>query len=199
MARGTQHRKRRPPQNARLAPAPAGPKRPKRPAYEEQLFFGRLRVHAKWLFVFLALVFSLGFIFLGIGSGSTGISQIVENFFSGTLVERHLALVAAEEDAGAPEGRRGVARLREQAPAEEPAGQRGAGAHDLHAAQAEGHRRPAAARGPLPAARLRLADAPQRLERPDDARSRRRTCSARRRAASSRRGSRLSRPRSRKR
>ena len=84
MARGTQHRKRRPPQNARLAPAPAGPKRPKRPAYEEQLFFGRLRVHAKWLFVFLALVFSLGFIFLGIGSGSTGISQIVENFFSGT-------------------------------------------------------------------------------------------------------------------
>jgi cytochrome c-type biogenesis protein CcmH/NrfG len=41
-------------------------------------------VHAKWLFVFLALVFSLGFIFLGIGSGSTGISQIVENFFSGT-------------------------------------------------------------------------------------------------------------------
>jgi tetratricopeptide (TPR) repeat protein len=84
VARGTQHRKRRPPQNARLAPAPAGPKRPKRPAYEEQLFFGRLRVHAKWLFVFLALVFSLGFIFLGIGSGSTGISQIVENFFSGT-------------------------------------------------------------------------------------------------------------------
>jgi tetratricopeptide (TPR) repeat protein len=84
VARGTQHRKRRPPQNARLAPAPAGPKRPKRPAYEEQLFFGRLRVHAKWLFVFLALVFSLGFIFLGIGSGSTGISQIVQNFFSGS-------------------------------------------------------------------------------------------------------------------
>jgi tetratricopeptide (TPR) repeat protein len=84
VARGTQHRKRRPPQNARLAPAPAGPKRPKRPAYEEQLFFGRLRVHAKWLFVFLALVFSLGFIFLGIGSGSTGISQIVQNFFNGS-------------------------------------------------------------------------------------------------------------------
>jgi tetratricopeptide (TPR) repeat protein len=84
VARGTQHRKRRPPQNARLAPAPAGPKRPKRPAYEEQLFFGRLRVHAKWMFVFLALVFSLGFIFLGIGSGSTGISDIVQNFFNGT-------------------------------------------------------------------------------------------------------------------
>jgi tetratricopeptide (TPR) repeat protein len=84
VARGTQHRKRRPPQNARLAPAPAGPKRPKRPAYEEQLFFGRLRVHAKWMFVFLALVFSAGFIFLGIGSGSTGISQIVQNFFSGS-------------------------------------------------------------------------------------------------------------------
>jgi tetratricopeptide (TPR) repeat protein len=84
VARGTQHRKRRPPQNARLATAPAGPKRPKRPAYEEQLFFGRLRVHAKWLFVFLAIVFSVGFIFLGIGSGSTGISQVVQNFFSGS-------------------------------------------------------------------------------------------------------------------
>jgi cytochrome c-type biogenesis protein CcmH/NrfG len=43
-----------------------------------------LRVHAKWLFVFLALVFSLGFIFLGIGSGSTGITQIVQNFFNGS-------------------------------------------------------------------------------------------------------------------
>ena len=84
MARGTQHRKRRPQANARLTPVPAGPRRPKRPAYEEQLFFGRLRTHAKWMFVFLALVFAGGFIFLGVGSGSTGIAQIVQNFFNGT-------------------------------------------------------------------------------------------------------------------
>ena len=84
MARGTQHRKRRPPANAGVAHAAVAPKRHKRPAYEEQLFFGRLRTHAKVLFVLMAGVFVLTFVFLGVGSGSTGISQIVQNFFSGT-------------------------------------------------------------------------------------------------------------------
>lgn len=84
MARGTQHRKRRPPANAGVAHAAVAPKRHKRPAYEEQLFFGRLRTHAKVLFVVMAAVFVLTFVFLGVGSGSTGISQIVQNFFSGT-------------------------------------------------------------------------------------------------------------------
>ncbi len=84
MARGTQHRKRRPPANAGVAHAAVAPKRHKRPAYEEQLFFGRLRTHAKVLFVLMAAVFVLTFVFLGVGSGSTGISQIVQNFFSGT-------------------------------------------------------------------------------------------------------------------
>ena len=85
MARGTQHRKRRPQTNARLTPAPAGPKRTnKRPAYEEQLFFGRLRVHAKWIFVLMAMVFVGTFVFLGVGSGSTGIGQVVQNLFNGT-------------------------------------------------------------------------------------------------------------------
>ena len=84
MARGTQHRKRRPPANAGVAHAAVAPKRHKRPAYEEQLFFGRLRTHAKVLFVLMAVVFVLTFVFLGVGSGSTGISQIVQNFFSGT-------------------------------------------------------------------------------------------------------------------
>ena len=85
MARGTQHRKRRPQTNARLTPVPAGPKRTsKRPAYEDQLFFGRLRVHAKWIFVLMALVFVGTFVFLGVGSGSTGIGQVVQNLFNGT-------------------------------------------------------------------------------------------------------------------
>jgi tetratricopeptide (TPR) repeat protein len=86
VARGTQHRKRRPQTNARVAAQTAGtaPKRPKRPAYEEQLFFGRLRNHAKIVFVLLAAVFVISFVFLGVGSGSTGISQIVSNFFSGS-------------------------------------------------------------------------------------------------------------------
>ena len=86
MARGTQHRKRRTPANARVAPAPAtrAAKRPARPAWEDQLFFGRLRTHAKWMFVFLAVVFGLSFVILGVGSGSTGISQVLQNFFNGS-------------------------------------------------------------------------------------------------------------------
>jgi regulator of sirC expression with transglutaminase-like and TPR domain len=41
-------------------------------------------VHAKWVFVFLALVFGLGFVFFGVGSGSTGISDVLQNFFNRT-------------------------------------------------------------------------------------------------------------------
>lgn len=85
MARGTQHRKRRTTPNARVAPAPAKKtKRVKHERWEDQLFFSRLRVHAKWVFVFLALVFGVGFVIFGVGSGSTGISDVLQNFFNGT-------------------------------------------------------------------------------------------------------------------
>jgi len=88
VARGTQHRKRRTPAHARVAPAPAKgkakPKGVKHERWEDQLFFSRLRVHAKWMFVFLAFVFAAGFVFFGVGSGSTGISDVLQNFFKGT-------------------------------------------------------------------------------------------------------------------
>jgi len=86
VARGTQHRKRRPSANARVAhqQAPAKTKRVRHQAWENQLFFGRLRTHGRFLWYLLAAVFVLGFVFLGIGSGSTGISTILQNFFSGT-------------------------------------------------------------------------------------------------------------------
>jgi tetratricopeptide (TPR) repeat protein len=85
VARGTQHRKRRPQANAAVAARTAArPKQPKRPSYEEQLFFGRLRKHGKVIFVLLAGVFILSFVFLGVGSGSTGISQVLQNFFTGS-------------------------------------------------------------------------------------------------------------------
>ena len=86
MARGTQHRKRRTPTNARVAatsPKEAPKKRVKHERWEDQLFFSRLRVHAKWVFVFLALVFGVGFVIFGVGSGSTGISDVLQNFFTG--------------------------------------------------------------------------------------------------------------------
>jgi hypothetical protein len=72
MARGAAqaHKKRRPqPQ----------PKKRAAPSWEEQLFFARLRRHTKWMFVLLALVFAVGFVAFGVGSGSTGISDLFSN------------------------------------------------------------------------------------------------------------------------
>jgi len=53
---------------------------------EDTMFFPRLRAHAKWVFVFLAIVFATSFVFLGVGSGS-GIGDLLSgnigNLFSG--------------------------------------------------------------------------------------------------------------------
>ena len=89
MARGTQHRKRRPQANARVAQpahsAPAAkPKRVQHQKWEDQLFFARLRNHGKFLWYLLAAALIAAFVLLGVGSGSTGISQIMQNIFNGT-------------------------------------------------------------------------------------------------------------------
>src|SRR5712691_6632542 len=42
----------------------------------DTLFFPRLRTHAKWMFVALAIVFSISFVAFGVGSGSTGIGDL---------------------------------------------------------------------------------------------------------------------------
>jgi tetratricopeptide (TPR) repeat protein len=52
---------------------------------EEEMFFPKLRAHAKWVFVLLAIIFAGGFIFLGVGSGSAGLGDVFSNwndFFS---------------------------------------------------------------------------------------------------------------------
>jgi hypothetical protein len=41
------------------------------------MFFMRLRRHARWMFVLLAAIFALSFAFLGVGSGSTGIGDLM--------------------------------------------------------------------------------------------------------------------------
>lgn len=82
MARGTQHRKRRPRTDAPAAAAVARPHKTKPPQWQEELFFQRLRNHAKWIYVFLAAVFVLGFVLLGVGSGSTGIGDALQNAFN---------------------------------------------------------------------------------------------------------------------
>ena len=58
------------------------PKRSKKaPAWEDQLFFSRLRHHAKVVYVLLAVVFIFSFVLLGVGSGSNGITDALQNFF----------------------------------------------------------------------------------------------------------------------
>ena len=44
---------------------------------ESQLFFSRIRRRAKWVFVFLAVVFVGSFVLFGVGSGSTGIGDML--------------------------------------------------------------------------------------------------------------------------
>jgi cytochrome c-type biogenesis protein CcmH/NrfG len=51
------------------------------PAWEDQLFFSRLRHHAKVVYVLLALVFVFSFVLLGVGSGSNGISDALQSVF----------------------------------------------------------------------------------------------------------------------
>jgi tetratricopeptide (TPR) repeat protein len=54
------------------------------PTWEEQLFFSRLRRHAKVIYVLLAVVFAAGFVVLGVGSGSSGIGDLLQgNLFGG--------------------------------------------------------------------------------------------------------------------
>ncbi len=67
------------------------------PSIEDTMFFPRLRRHAKWMFVFLALVFGLGFVVFGVGAGGTGIGDIFrdQNSSSGQSVS------SAQKDADA--------------------------------------------------------------------------------------------------
>jgi tetratricopeptide (TPR) repeat protein len=43
------------------------------------MFFPKLRRQAKWMFVFLALVFALGFVVFGVGSGGGGLGDVLQN------------------------------------------------------------------------------------------------------------------------
>jgi cytochrome c-type biogenesis protein CcmH/NrfG len=87
VARGTQHLKKR--------PATAAPKRTRadesalraqqrreRKAAEAGMFFPKLRTHAKWMFVLLALVFAGGFVLFGVGSGSNGIGDVLSDWLN---------------------------------------------------------------------------------------------------------------------
>jgi tetratricopeptide (TPR) repeat protein len=48
---------------------------------EDTLFFTRLRTHAKWAFAVMVLVFGLGFVFLGVGSGGLDLGNLLRDSF----------------------------------------------------------------------------------------------------------------------
>ena len=47
------------------------------------MFFPRLRRHAKWMFLFLALVFGLGFVGFGVGAGGIGFGDVIRDAAGG--------------------------------------------------------------------------------------------------------------------
>jgi tetratricopeptide (TPR) repeat protein len=49
----------------------------------QQLFFERMRRHAKWAYVLLALLFAITFSALGVGSGSSGLQGLFSGLFGG--------------------------------------------------------------------------------------------------------------------
>ena len=74
MARYDKSRPKRPKQNA--AVAPARPRASTAPSIEDTMFFPRLRRHAKWMFVLLAVFMGLGFVLFGVGAGGVGVGDI---------------------------------------------------------------------------------------------------------------------------
>src|SRR6059036_2239613 len=52
------------------------------PSVESTMFFPRLRRQAKWVFLLLAFVFAGGFVFFGVGSGSTGLGDLLRGNFN---------------------------------------------------------------------------------------------------------------------
>jgi tetratricopeptide (TPR) repeat protein len=49
------------------------------------MFFVRLRRHAKWMFLFLAVVLGGGFVLFGVGAGGTGVGDIFRGTASGDV------------------------------------------------------------------------------------------------------------------
>jgi tetratricopeptide (TPR) repeat protein len=66
-----------------VAPDQKRARRKAEKSLEDQLFFNRLRGHAKWAFALLAVVFAASFVFLGVGSGNAGLSDVFQNVFGG--------------------------------------------------------------------------------------------------------------------
>ena len=76
MARFDKSGTKRTKQNAAVA-ATGRARRSTAPSIEDTMFFPRLRRHAKWMFVFLAVALGGGFVLFGVGAGGTGVGDIL--------------------------------------------------------------------------------------------------------------------------
>jgi tetratricopeptide (TPR) repeat protein len=85
MARSAQRRNRQQRQR-RPRPRAAAPIARPTPSYEDTMFFPRLRRQAKWMFVFLAVVFGLGYVIFNVGGTipGTGLGDVLQNLGQGT-------------------------------------------------------------------------------------------------------------------
>jgi tetratricopeptide (TPR) repeat protein len=85
MARSAQRRNR---QRRERRPRPRAVTPIARPAtsYEDTMFFPRLRRQAKWMFVFLAVVFGLGYVIFNVGGTipGTGLGDVLQGLGQGT-------------------------------------------------------------------------------------------------------------------
>ena len=81
------------------------------------MFFPRLRRHAKWMFLFLALMFALGFVGFGVGAGGIGIGDV----FRGTAGTSGVPSIS-ESEKRVSENPRDAAAFRDLATAHQAAG-----------------------------------------------------------------------------
>jgi tetratricopeptide (TPR) repeat protein len=76
-------------QAAKAQPAKTAAKRNRRRGHasggnpNQALFFNRMRRHAKWMYVLLAVLFAITFAAVGVGSGSSGLDQLFNGVFGG--------------------------------------------------------------------------------------------------------------------
>jgi tetratricopeptide (TPR) repeat protein len=80
MARGAAQTRRKGAKSQSGTRRQAAARRP--PTIEQTMFFPRLRRQAKWVFVLLVFVFAGGFVFFGVGSGSTGLGDLLRGNFN---------------------------------------------------------------------------------------------------------------------
>jgi tetratricopeptide (TPR) repeat protein len=84
MARSAQRRNRQQRRPTPRATAPAA-RRPQQ-SYEDTMFFPRLRRQTKWMFVFLAVVFGLGYVIFNVGGSipGTGLGDVLQGLGQST-------------------------------------------------------------------------------------------------------------------